>query len=100
VPTFGAHRSCYEKQPKMAPKRASSKAVPSIDEAAKAALLAEKKGKALVDNTPKRLSKMKLSAKDSAKTTPPPKAPYTPTAPEAYRKHHHQVSLHQRAKRQ
>jgi hypothetical protein len=36
----------------MAPKRASSKAAPSVDEAAKAALLAEKKGKALTDNTP------------------------------------------------
>jgi DNA-binding transcriptional MerR regulator len=35
----------------MAPKRASSKASPSVDEAAKAALLAEKKGKALVDTT-------------------------------------------------
>jgi hypothetical protein len=51
VPTFGAHRSCYEKPPAMAPKRASSKAAPSVDEAAKAALLAEKKGKALVDTT-------------------------------------------------
>jgi hypothetical protein len=40
------------KQPAMAPKRASSKTTPSIDEAAKAALLAEKKGKALTDNTP------------------------------------------------
>jgi hypothetical protein len=35
----------------MAPKRASLKAAPSIDEAAKAAVLAEKKGKALVDTT-------------------------------------------------
>jgi hypothetical protein len=35
----------------MAPKRASSKAAPSIDKAAKAVLLAEKKGKALADNT-------------------------------------------------
>jgi hypothetical protein len=35
----------------MAPKRASSKAAPSVDEAAKVALLAEKKGKALVDTT-------------------------------------------------
>jgi hypothetical protein len=35
----------------MAPKRASSKAAPSVDEATKAALLAEKKGKALVDTT-------------------------------------------------
>jgi hypothetical protein len=35
----------------MAPKRASSKATPSVDEAAKAALLAVKKGKALADTT-------------------------------------------------
>jgi hypothetical protein len=40
-----------KKPPAMAPKRASSKKAPSIDEAAKAALLAEKKGKALADNT-------------------------------------------------
>jgi hypothetical protein len=36
----------------MAPKRATSKAAASIDDATKAALLAEKKGKALTDNTP------------------------------------------------
>jgi hypothetical protein len=35
----------------MAPKRASSKAAPSVDEATKVALLAEKKGKALADTT-------------------------------------------------
>jgi hypothetical protein len=35
----------------MAPKRASSKATPSVDEAVKAALLAEKKGKTLADTT-------------------------------------------------
>jgi hypothetical protein len=40
-----------KKPPAMAPKRASSKAAPSIDEAAKAALLVEKKGKALADTT-------------------------------------------------
>jgi hypothetical protein len=34
------------------PKRATSKAAASIDDAAKAALLAEKKGKALTDTTP------------------------------------------------
>jgi hypothetical protein len=39
------------KPPAMAPKRASSKAAPSVDKAAKAALLDEKKGKALADNT-------------------------------------------------
>jgi hypothetical protein len=37
--------------PAMAPKRASSKVAASIDDVAKAALLAEKKGKALADNT-------------------------------------------------
>jgi hypothetical protein len=36
----------------MAPKRASSKEAPSVDEIAKVELLAEKKGKALADNTP------------------------------------------------
>jgi hypothetical protein len=36
----------------MAPKRASSKAALSINKAAKAVLLAEKKAKALADNTP------------------------------------------------
>ena len=40
-----------KKPPAMAPKRASSKAAPSIDEAAKVALLAEKKGKAPADTT-------------------------------------------------
>jgi hypothetical protein len=40
-----------KKPPAMAPKRANSKAAPSIDEAAKAALLAEKKGKAPADTT-------------------------------------------------
>jgi hypothetical protein len=35
----------------MAPKRASSKAAVSIDDVAKAALLAKKKGKALAYNT-------------------------------------------------
>jgi DNA-binding transcriptional MerR regulator len=40
-----------KKPPAMAPKRASSKAAPSVDEVAKVALLAEKKGKALADTT-------------------------------------------------
>jgi hypothetical protein len=40
-----------KKPPAMAPKRASSKAAPSVDEEVKAALLAEKKGKALAYTT-------------------------------------------------
>jgi hypothetical protein len=72
----------------MAPKRASSKAAPSIDETAKAALLTEKKGKALADNTPKKPAKMKLSARDNTTTNPLSKAPYAPVAPEDNHKHH------------
>jgi hypothetical protein len=84
----------------MAPKRASSKVAPSVDEAAKATLLAEKKGKALTDNTPKKPARTKLLARDSATNTPLPKAPYAPAAPEDYHKHHPQALLHQRAKTQ
>jgi hypothetical protein len=84
----------------MAPKRASSKAAPSIDEAAKAALLAEKKGKALAHNTPKKPAKTKLSARDNATNNPLSKAPYAPAAPKDNHKHHPQASLHQRAKTQ
>jgi hypothetical protein len=83
----------------MAPKRASSKAAPSVAEAAKAALLAEKKGKALADNTPKKPAKTKFSTRDSATNNPLSNAPYAPVAPENH-KHHPQASLHQRAKTQ
>jgi hypothetical protein len=48
VPTVCA----MKKHSAMAPKRATSKVVASIDDAAKAALRAEKKGKALADNNP------------------------------------------------
>jgi hypothetical protein len=41
-----------KQQPMKAPKRATSKAAASIDDTAMAALLAEKKGKALADTTP------------------------------------------------
>jgi hypothetical protein len=72
----------------MAPKRASSKATPSIDETAKTTLLAEKKGKALADNTPKKPPKTKLSARDNAKNTPLPNTPCAPVAPGDYHKRH------------
>jgi hypothetical protein len=57
----------------MAPKRASSKAAPSIDEAAKAALLVEKKGKALVDNTPQEASEDEVVSKRQRQEHPTPK---------------------------
>jgi hypothetical protein len=60
------------KSPAMAPKRASSKAAPSIDEAAKAALLAEKKGKALADNTPQEASKDEALSKRQRHEHPTP----------------------------
>jgi hypothetical protein len=83
----------------MPPKRENSKAVPSINDTAKAALLAEKKGKALADTIPKRPSKMTLSiARDSARTTPPPTALYAPVVPSTHHKHHHQALPRQRAK--
>jgi hypothetical protein len=88
-----------KKQPVMAPKRATSKAAASIDNAAKAALLAEKKGKALADNAPRRPLKMTLStARDSARITPPPMALCALAVLRMHRKHHHQASLPQRAK--
>jgi hypothetical protein len=83
----------------MAPKRETSKATASIDDTAKAALLAEKKGKALTDTTPKRPLKTTLStARDSARITPPPMALCAPAVSRAHHKHHHQASLRQRAK--
>jgi hypothetical protein len=48
APTIRATKN----NPQWPPKRATSKAVASIDDAAKAALLAEKKGKALAGITP------------------------------------------------
>jgi hypothetical protein len=84
----------------MASKRASSKAAPSIDIAAKAALLAEKKAMPSQTTPTKKPLKTKLSAKDSVRITPPPKALYALVTPKDYRKHHLQASLHQRAKTQ
>jgi hypothetical protein len=56
----------------MAPKRASSKVAPSINEAAKAALLAEKKGKALTNNTPQEASEDKALSKRQRQEHPTP----------------------------
>jgi hypothetical protein len=57
----------------MAPKRASSKAATSVDEAAKAALLAEKKGKALADNTPQEACEDEALSKRQRNEQPTPK---------------------------
>ena len=83
----------------MAPKRANSKAAPSIDDAAKAALLANKKGKALADTTPQEaFEDNAVNSKRQRQTIPPPAALYAPAVPKAHHKHHHQASLHQRPK--
>jgi hypothetical protein len=60
------------KPPTMAPKRASSKAAPSVDEAAKATLLAEKKGKALADNTPQEAYEDEALSKRQCNDQPTP----------------------------
>jgi hypothetical protein len=57
----------------MAPKRASSKVAPSVDEAAKAALLAEKKGKALADNTHQEVYEDEALSKRQRNDQPTPK---------------------------
>ena len=56
----------------MAPKRASSKAAPFVDEAAKAALLAEKKGKALADTTHQEACKDDVVSKRQRNDQPTP----------------------------
>jgi hypothetical protein len=56
----------------MAPKRASSKETPSVDEAAKAALLAEKKGKALADNTSQEACEYEALSKRQRNDQPTP----------------------------
>jgi hypothetical protein len=56
----------------MAPKRASSKAAPSVDEAVKAALLAEKKGKALADKTPQEACEEEALSKRQRNEQPTP----------------------------
>jgi hypothetical protein len=60
------------KPPAMAPKRASSKAAPSVDEAVKAALLAEKKGKALADKTPQEACEEEALSKRQRNEQPTP----------------------------
>jgi hypothetical protein len=65
VPTFGAHRSCYE--------QTTRDGTPSVDEAAKAALPAEKKGKALADNTPQEACEDEVLSKRQRHEHPTPK---------------------------
>jgi hypothetical protein len=77
----------------MAPKRASSKA----DEATKAALLAEKKSKALVDTTHQEATEDDALSKRHATNNPLPKAVSTPAALEDNR-NFPQASLHRRAR--
>jgi hypothetical protein len=80
----------------MAPKRASSKAAPSVDKAAKAALLAEKKGKPLSTPPTKKPAKTTHSARGSAMNNLHPKAVFALAAPEDNR-NLPQASLHRRA---
>jgi hypothetical protein len=78
----------------MAPKIASSKAAPSINEAAKAALLAEKRSRPSQITPTKKPAKTTHSARDSTMINPLPKAPSAPAALEDNQKNHPQASLH------
>jgi hypothetical protein len=73
----------------MAPKRASSKAAPSVDEAAKAALLAEKRARPLQTPPTKKPAKTTHSARDSAMINHDP-AQHPPN--HAYQ-HHQEVQI-------
>jgi hypothetical protein len=78
----------------MAPKRDSSKAAPSVDEAAKAALLAEKRARPSQTTPTKKPAKTTHSVRDSSTINPLPKAPSAPAAPEDNHKNHPQALLH------
>ena len=87
------------KHPAMAPKRASSKATASIDDVAKVAHLAKKKGKALADHTLQEAFKDDaINSKSNARITPPPMALCALAVLRAHRDHPHQASLLQKAK--
>jgi hypothetical protein len=81
------------KPPAMAPKRASSKAAPSVDEAAKAALLAKKKARPLQTPPTKKPAKTTPSARDSTMINQLPMVASAPAAPEDSHRNHPQVSL-------
>jgi hypothetical protein len=72
-------------------------AVVPFDEAAKAALLAEKKGRPLSTPATKKPAKTKHSARGSAMNNPHPKAVSAPAAPED-NSNLPQASLHRRAR--
>jgi hypothetical protein len=81
--------------PAMAPKKVTLKATTSIDDAAKAALLAEKKGKAtLVDDIPhEALEDEAVNIKRHHQENPPTqRAPFAHTALRDYLGHLRQVS--------
>jgi hypothetical protein len=81
--------------PVMAPKKATSKATTSIDDAAKAALLAEKKGKAtLVGNVPHEIldDGAVNSKRHRQRTYPPQRAPFAHVALRDYLGHLCQAS--------
>jgi hypothetical protein len=78
----------------MVPKRAISKAAPFDDEAAKAALLAEKKGKALADNTHQEACEDDTLSKRQRNDQPTPEGTLCTCSSEDNHKNHPQASLH------
>jgi hypothetical protein len=94
VPTFGAHRSCYEKPPAMAPKKASRR----LTRLRRQHCWPRKRARPSPSSTPptKRPPKTTLSARGSATNNPLPKAASAPAALEDNR-NFPQASPHLRA---
>jgi hypothetical protein len=82
------------KPPAMAPKRASSKVAPSIGEAAKVALLAEKKGKALADTTDQEACEDDAVSKRQRNDQPTPEGSLLTCSSEGQPQEPPQASLH------
>jgi hypothetical protein len=78
----------------MAPKRASSKAAPSVDEAAKVALLAKRKGKALADNTHQGAGEDEAHSKKQRNDQHTPEGTLRTCSSGGSHKYHPQASLH------
>jgi hypothetical protein len=100
VPTLAPTVRATSKPPAMAPKRANSKAAPSVDEAAKAALQLRKRARPSPTTPTKELAKTKHTVRDSATINTHQKAPSAPAALKGSQKCHPQASLHQRVRTQ
>jgi hypothetical protein len=96
VPTFYAHHSCLNKAtPRWPPKKATSKATTSLEDAAKAALAEKKSKEALAGDVPQDAPKNNdgaVNSKCPRTENPTLKAPFTSGGSEGLPLNPHQVS--------